>query len=143
MKLYPFFLLVSWLAQLESGAELRVSISNIRHAQGSIYVAVYNNESDYLSTQSDRIQYRKILSVKHTGSVDISFANLPPGNYAISCFHDVNGNGKLDTNLVGIPSEPYCFSNNTRPKFRAPYWSESKFYLSNSGAAQSIRLEKW
>jgi uncharacterized protein (DUF2141 family) len=143
MKFHSLLLLISWLMQPDSGAELRVSISNIRQAQGSIYVAVYNNEADFLSTDSERIQYRKIVSVGSTGSLDISFPNLPPGNYAISCFHDVNGNGKLDTNLLGIPSEPYCFSNNARPKFRAPYWSEAKFYLAANGASQSIRLEKW
>lgn len=129
--------------QPDSGAELRVSISNIAQAKGSIYVAVYNNETDFLSTNSERIQYRRIVPVSSTGSIEVSFPNLPPGNYAISCFHDVNGNGKLDTNLLGIPSEPYCFSNNTRPKFRAPNWAEAKFYLSGGGATQSIRLEKW
>ncbi len=127
--------------QFDSGAELRVSISNITQAKGSIYVAVYDNETDFLSTE--KIQYRKIVAVSSTGTLNVSFPNLPPGNYAISCFHDVNGNGKLDTNLLGIPSEPYCFSNNTRPKFRAPNWGEAKFHLNNNGATQAIKLEKW
>lgn len=30
---------------------------------------------------------------------------LPFGSYAIGCVHDENGNGKLDTNLLGIPRE--------------------------------------
>ena len=37
--------------------------------------------------------------------------NVKPGNYAIAVFHDLNGNGKLDRNLIGLPSEPYGFSN--------------------------------
>jgi uncharacterized protein (DUF2141 family) len=30
---------------------------------------------------------------------------LPFSSYAIGCVHDENGNGKLDTNLLGIPRE--------------------------------------
>jgi len=137
------FALILWFMTIETGAELRVSLSNIRQVQGSVYVAVYDSEADFLSTETSKIRERSIVAVSQTGTMEISFPNLPPGNYAISCFHDVNGNGKLDTNLVGIPNEPYGFSNNARPKFRAPTWAEAKFYLQNTGATQSIRLEKW
>jgi uncharacterized protein (DUF2141 family) len=40
-----------------------------------------------------------------------TFHDLPPGRYAIAAFQDINGNGALDTNLFGIPSEPYGLSN--------------------------------
>ena len=133
--------LILWFMQIDTGAELRVSLSNIQQAKGSIYVALYDSEAAFLDT--DKIRDKKIVSVKSTGDLDISFPNLPAGAYAISCFHDVNGNGKLDTNFLGIPTEPYGFSNNARPKFRAPNWAETKFYLNNNGVTQAIRLEKW
>jgi uncharacterized protein (DUF2141 family) len=67
---------------------------------------------------------------------------LPAGNYAVSAYQDLNGNGKLDKNLVGIPSEPYGFSNNARPKFRAPNWDETRFEL-RADTQIEIKLEKW
>jgi uncharacterized protein (DUF2141 family) len=133
--------LILWFMNIPIGTELHVTLSNIRQVKGSVYVAVYDSEATFLS--SDKLRERKIVAVTQTGDLDISFANLPPGTYAISCFHDVNGNGELDTNLVGIPTEPYGFSNNARPKFRAPTWAEAKFYLGSGGATQSIKLEKW
>lgn len=121
--------------------ELQLSCTNIREAKGKVYVAVFNRSSDFL--QYDKMIAQQIIPVSRTGNLDIQISNLPPGEYAVSCFHDVNGNGKLDTNFLGIPIEPYGFSNNARPKFRAPYWSEAVFQLSNSNQWQQITLERW
>ena len=40
------------------------------------------------------------------------FTDLPPGGYAVAAFHDRNGDGELSRNILGIPTEPYGFSNN-------------------------------
>lgn len=45
------------------------------------------------------------------GTVELRIRNVKPGSYAIAVFHDVNGNGELDRNFIGLPSEPYGFSN--------------------------------
>jgi len=58
------------------------------------------------------------------------FSELPKGVYGISAFHDENKNGKLDTNLVGYPTEEYCASNNARNTFSAPSFSDAKFKYS-------------
>jgi uncharacterized protein (DUF2141 family) len=126
---------------LAPNAPLRVSLTNIREAKGSVYVAVYDRRESFLDAK--KMCARQILPVGNAGDLSFAFADLPPGYYAISCFHDVNGNGKLDTNLAGIPTEPYGFSNNARPRFRAPTWAESVFELKNSGSQISIKLEKW
>jgi len=38
---------------------------------------------------------------------------------------DANGNGDLDRNLLGIPTESYGFSNGVRPTLRAPTFDEA------------------
>jgi uncharacterized protein (DUF2141 family) len=55
------------------------------------------------------------------------FKEIPAGVYGISAFHDEDNDGKLDTNLVGYPTEEYCSSNNARNMFSAPSWSDAKF----------------
>lgn len=55
------------------------------------------------------------------------FKEVPPGVYGISAFHDEDNNGKLNTNLVGYPTEAYCSSNNARNMFSAPSWGDAKF----------------
>jgi uncharacterized protein (DUF2141 family) len=43
--------------------------------------------------------------------------------------HDRNGNGELDTNFVGIPKEPWAFSNNASGVLGPAKWQQAKFEL--------------
>jgi uncharacterized protein (DUF2141 family) len=54
-------------------------------------------------------------------------------------FHDENGNGKLDRNMVGIPKEGYGASNNPAKKMRAPTFDEAKFSV-NSDQTVEVKL---
>jgi uncharacterized protein (DUF2141 family) len=55
------------------------------------------------------------------------FKDVPAGTYGISAFHDEDNDGKLDTNVVGYPTEEYCSSNNARNMFSAPSWKDARF----------------
>lgn len=61
------------------------------------------------------------------GTVRCTFTHVPAGTYAVSVMHDENGNGKLDSNFLGIPTEGYGVSNNHTHALSAPTWDESKF----------------
>ena len=66
---------------------------------------------------------------------------LPAGSYGARIMHDINDNGELDANFVGIPSEPWGFSNNATGSFGPPKWQDVQFELSGD-AEQNIRLNK-
>ncbi len=137
---YSFLLLLSCFS-LQNPATMRLQFNNINDARGSIYVAVYDQAGKFL--QEKEVRHQQIIPVSQTGELEITLTDLPAGTYAVSCFHDVNGNGKMDKNIVGIPTEPYGFSNNARPTFRAPNWDEAKFNWEPGAEAVKIRLEKW
>lgn len=120
---------------------LSISFTNIQEAKGSLYVGVYNAEAAFM--KEEKVVFKKIVAVSARGTLRLDIPELKPGTYAVTCFHDLNNNGKLDTNILGIPNEPYGFSNNARPKFRAPNWAETKFEVKEGGGQISIRLEKW
>ena len=42
-------------------------------------------------------------------------------------FHDINKDEELNTNMVGIPKEPYAFSNNARGTFGPPSLEDQTF----------------
>jgi len=50
---------------------------------------------------------------------------LPKGKYGVVAFHDLNNNEKLDTNFIGIPTEPYGFSNDARAMLSKPDFEET------------------
>ena len=61
------------------------------------------------------------------GSVSITTKDLTPGRYAIALFHDVDGNQKLTTNMLGIPKEGYAFSNDASNFFGVPSFKDASF----------------
>lgn len=118
-------LVVAWYSsQAQQSSEVKVKIENIKHFEGSIKIALYNQEDHFLSKEiaSDG---KSIVD----SNLEFTFDGLPGGTYAISVFHDENDNGKLDTNLIGIPKEPYAFSNNAKGMFGPPSFEDCKFVV--------------
>ena len=67
-----------------------------------------------------------------------SFDPIPGGTYAVACFHDENGNGKMDTGLFGIPTEGVVVSNHAKGFLGPPSFKDAKFAF--TGAATELRL---
>ena len=121
-------LMISLLAtsSLFAQRKLEVTVKNIKEAKGTIRVALYNNEKDFL----ENFLQGKI--VKASGNeVKVIFENLKPGDYAVSVFHDENENEKLDSGFMGIPNEPYGFSNDATGTFGPPSFEKAKMNLTS------------
>jgi uncharacterized protein (DUF2141 family) len=73
------------------------------------------------------------------GEVEVVFENLPAGDYAISILHDVNKDGKMNTNFMGIPKEGYGFSNNVMGTMGPPSFEKAKFKLSSEKVVIRMR----
>jgi uncharacterized protein (DUF2141 family) len=71
--------------------------------------------------------------------VEFSTTALPAGTYALRVMHDRNGNQTLDSNLVGMPTEPWGFSNNAAGSFGPPGWDDARFELGDD-QRQTITL---
>ncbi len=68
-----------------------------------------------------------------------SFPDLEPGTIAVAAFQDLNGNGRLDRTPLGIPLEPFCFSNGAGRDGR-PDFARARFLLSEPSAIVRVRL---
>ena len=120
-------------------AKQTIVFSNPGKNKGKVYVAFYNKEADFLN--EDKLFMGKTVEIKAKGTATISLENISPGTYAIAAFLDENGNGKMDTNFLGIPKEKYGFSNNARPMMRAATFKEAAFAVTNKEITISIRLK--
>jgi uncharacterized protein (DUF2141 family) len=118
-----------------------ITFTNIKEAKGKMFVAVYDSEASYLNVEKAVI--KEFVAVDKTGSLTIKLNLEKEGRYAVAAFHDLNGNGKIDKNLLGVPTEPYAFSNNVRPSFRAPNWNESSFKWKPGSTPVTLKLETW
>lgn len=106
---------------------LKITITNLETETGTIYIGVFTPDNEFLN-EHDRFAGYKFKPDSLILSTEIT--DLPYGTYAFALFQDVNENGKIDRNFLGIPTEPYAFSNNTRPAFKAPSFEECMFTYS-------------
>ena len=117
-------------------AELTVNLHGIRTQGGLVKVAVVDSREAWdgkaAPVQGDG-------APPHGEDASFTFKDLKPGNYAVLITHDENGNGKLDTNVMGMPLEGYGFSNNPQV-MRKPTWDEARFTVSDSDVAIDIDL---
>ena len=106
---------------------LTIDFNIDKYNSGKIYVAVYNTEDTFLKKPFKGT----IVTVKN-GKALANIEGLVDGEYAVSSFYDKNGNGKLDTNFLGIPKEPTAMSNNAKASFGPPRYKEAKFTISTN-----------
>ncbi|PWJ60278.1 uncharacterized protein (DUF2141 family) [Dyadobacter jejuensis] len=124
------------LAPFSDEAILKVNITEIQKQEGKVWLAVYRPEDRF---GEDEPKIYKIIPVKGRSQVEAVFS-LNPGRYAVAVYHDQNDNAVLDKNFLGIPKEPYGFSNNFRPRLAPPKFSDCAFTLPASGKEIIVRL---
>ena len=107
------------VAQEDKG-NLTIVVIGFKNDNGDVKVALSNSAEDFGSKEKDAAPFRADSAPIKDKKAEIVFNDLPFGEYAVRLFHDKNGNGKLDTNFLGIPKEDYGFSNNARGSFGPP-----------------------
>ena len=73
------------------------------------------------------------------GVAEVTFSGVPPGVFAISVFHDEDGDTELKTNFIGIPKEGIGFSRDARARFGPPGWDDAKLVL-EPGEVEQVNI---
>lgn len=108
-----------------------------RLAGATLMVAVFTEPTSWL--RQPQAGYRFNLGAAADGKLTVVLKDLPDGPLAISVFQDANANGRLDMNAMGMPMEPYGFSNNAAGNFGPPKF-EQAVVTPVAGALVKIRL---
>ena len=104
--------------------KLTIAVSGLKNNSGTLKGGLYNSDGTFLKTT-----YKSVASKIKDNKAMVTFDNLPAGEYAISTYHDENNNGKLDKNMMGIPSEDYAASNNAKGFMGPPAYKDAKFVI--------------
>ena len=122
-------------AQAQERGAFVLKITGILAVKGQIKIAMFNSPETWLG---DHPVYNATVDVD-SKVVTWKISDIPYGDYGIAIFQDENKNGKMDKNFLGIPQEPYGFSNNMRVTFGPPSWDKSKFIV--KGALTELSIE--
>lgn len=89
--------------------KLTITVEGIESLKGNVIIGLYNKAKGFADNDAaiDGAEV-KVTEKK----VSYTFNDLQAGDYAVALFHDENSDGKLNTNVVGYPTEKYGFSNN-------------------------------
>ena len=117
-------------------AELTVAVSGVNSAEGRVYVALHRAAAG-VKFPDMKGAVAGAWRMARKGGFNVTFAGLEPGRYAVNGFHDDNGNGDLDTNLLGVPTEGYGFGNGAAGSFGPAEFDASSIDVKE---AATIRL---
>ena len=120
-----------------NAASVIVEINGVRSAKGTVRAALHNGAAGF---PGKRAPAAAKIAKANSGTVSIKFEGVTPGNYAVAVFHDENGNRKLDTNLVGAPTEGYGFSRDARGAFGPPNFKSATFTVNQADMTVSIKM---
>lgn len=113
---------------LQNDHVLKVQFNNVNFSKkGTVYVGLYDTKENFLGRK-----FVKSAQVEVTeSSFEIVFEDLPLGTYAVSAYHDINGNQQMDFNEYGMPQEDYAMSG-TPDQMGPPNWDQVKFDFTKS-----------
>lgn len=116
--------LVAGISIKAQTTDLVISVSNIKSPKGIIEIGLFDNKADFLKPgKASKTQRFEVTSVKQV----FVLKDIKPGQYAVSLYHDINGDGKCNLNGLGIPQEGFGFSNNVKPLLSAPQFDACRF----------------
>ena len=135
------------LLALPVKAELLIVNVQMENGKGPVIIAVYNNEKKEFfgkgkPNKKGNPDHVFIGKRKYMENTKLSFTfDIPFGEYAFIAFLDSDNNEMLSANFIGMPKEPFGFSNNARGKFGPPKWDDALINFTKSNQNISINLK--
>lgn len=117
---------------------LEIEITAVRSAKGQVVVGIFSS-SDGFPIGFDKT-YKQFKQPAKSGTITLTCKDIPHGTYAITIWHDENGDDKINTNAVGFPKEGRGVSNNVKGKFGPPRYADAKFELNSPEKKLSIKM---
>jgi uncharacterized protein (DUF2141 family) len=128
------------VAQASATAEaatLTISFTDIEAPKGRIMLALFEGAAGY---NGGKPVHGAAIEVTGTTASTV-ITGLAPGQYGVKLFHDVNGNGKMDTNPFGMPVEPFAFSNSAKGNMGPASWDAAAFEVKPGTNAHTISFK--
>jgi len=116
-------------------ADLTLRIDQVATADGQVMVALFDRADNFLKRP-----VRVANAAATAGSITLVIKDLAPGDYGVAVYHDANGNGKMDTNPMGIPLEPIAFGNDVQGHMGPPAFDAARLAVPAAGLAASVSL---
>jgi uncharacterized protein (DUF2141 family) len=113
-------------------ALVSVTVTGLEHDVGSVRVALFDDPEGF----TENAAFAAVVPPEGR-SASWTF-RVPYGTYAVAVVHDEDDNGRLNTNLFGMPRERYGFSNGARGTFGPPSFDDASFEVGEPRVAVPV-----
>jgi uncharacterized protein (DUF2141 family) len=104
---------------------IHVKILDIRNNTGAVVCALFKTSEGFPSEFMHSATNIIMTKIQDT-QARCDFVDIPTGTYALAVIHDENMDGKLGTNLLGVPTEGYGFSSEAQASLSAPSFEAAR-----------------
>lgn len=118
--------------------DLDIVVTGLKNTDGQLMISISKGKEGFPHNN-----YFKQLYISDFTSprFNLTFKDIPNGNYAVSLLHDEDSNGKMNRNLIRIPKEGFAFSRNYKVLLRAPKYEEANFDIDTIKKPVVIKLQ--
>ena len=139
-KITAMCILVLLQAPALADTEVTVEINGVEQHKGSMVVRLYDSKKSWLKDAAHETSLE--LDGSDTNPVVTIPMTVPPGDYAVHVYHDLDANGKMKTNWIGIPKEPTGVSNDAKGKMGPPKFKDAVLSVGAEPMTIPINLTK-
>jgi uncharacterized protein (DUF2141 family) len=134
------FLIVMISFTIKNTGTLSLKIDQVNPIEGAIRILMFKGKDGFPNDPSKAV-YTKSVMVKNS-VINLEIKGLSYGEYAIAVLHDINLNEKADKSIIGIPTEPFGFSNYPRITFGVPDFEDVAFSINEPQQELEIEMKE-
>jgi uncharacterized protein (DUF2141 family) len=121
-----------------ASATLVVEVEGLKDDRGKLHASLYASEEGFPTRPEKALRQADVPIVR--GKALVVFEGLRPGGYAVAAYHDENGDGKLDTGFLGIPTEGLASSNDARGFMGPPSFEKARVEVAPGENRIAVRV---
>jgi uncharacterized protein (DUF2141 family) len=120
------------------GTDVTITATGLRSAKGKLMACLTADPGQFPNCRNPDRTYHLVVPAGET--VELHFADVPPGRYAVALLHDENGNGKIDRALMLVPTEGFGFSSDAPVVMGPPKFEAAAFTVAAQPVRQTIHI---
>lgn len=123
------------LPMAAAAADVAVDIGGVRAAEGPLYVSL-QTAAQFMQNEGTA---GTIVQKPGAGMVSVVLPGVAPGEYAVSVWHDIDGDGVFDRAETGRPLDGWSMLNGADLR-GAPTFESVKFTVTDKGAKLALQM---
>ena len=122
-----------------SAGDITIRLQGLRNDSGRVYLALFSPDKG-VPFPEEKGMILGGWRLASTKTLAVTYHGLPEGRYAVTAFHDENGNGEMDFNVLGIPTEGYGFSNDAAGFMGPPKFEQAAITVGNQAGSATLTM---